>query len=346
MNSKIRFFRGAVLIFLAAVLVCGCTGKPKPIRQSELALGTVCSVSLFDSKEQALLPAAFSLISQLENKISKNIPDSEISALNRSAGVSPVVLSKPVFQLLTMAHKFSILSEGIFDVTIDPVVELWGIGTDHASVPAPERLSHAVSLVDYRRVVLDSAHSSAFLPEKELAVDLGGIAKGYIADQVRDFLVSGGSGGGIIDLGGNILTFGKKPDGSDFRIGIQDPFGGRGSSIGVLTMKEGSLVTSGIYERFFEQDGRKYHHIFDVRTGYPVDNSLAGVSIMTQESAAGDALSTAVFALGLEKGMALVEGMDGVEAIFITRDKEVYISSGIRESFTLTDRNFTMRGAF
>ena len=346
MISKKRFLISAVLILLAAVLVCGCTGKPKPIRQTELALGTVCSVSLFDSKEKALLPASFSLISQLEGRIIKNIPDSEISKLNRNAGGSPVVLSQPVFQLLTMARKFSILSEGMFDVTIDPVVELWGIGTDHASVPAPERLSHAVSLVDYRRVVLDSAHSSAFLPEKELAVDLGGIAKGYIADQVRDFLVSGGSGGGIIDLGGNILAFGKKPDGSDFRIGIQDPFGGRGSSIGVVTMAEGSLVTSGIYERFFEQDGKKYHHIFDVRTGYPVDNSLAGVSIVTKESAAGDALSTAVFALGLEKGMTLVEGTEGVEAIFITKDKEVYISSGLKESFNLTDRNFTMRGGF
>lgn len=346
MISKTRFFKSAVLIFFAAVLVCGCTGKPKPVRQTELALGTVCSVSLFDSKEKALLPAAFSLISQLENKISKNIPDSEISKLNRNAGISPVILSEPVFQLLTMANKFSILSEGMFDVTIDPVVELWGIGTDHAAVPPLDKLEHAVSLVDYRKVVLDSAGSSAFLPEKDLAVDLGGIAKGYIADRVRDLLVSGGSGGGIIDLGGNILVFGKKPDGSDFRIGIQDPFGGRGSSIGVLTMKEGSLVTSGIYERFFEQDGKKYHHIFDVKTGYPVDNSLAGVSIMTQESASGDALSTAVFVLGLEKGIELVEGTDGVEAIFITKDKEVYISSGLKESFTLTDRNFTMRGAF
>ena len=111
-------------------------------------------------------------------------------------------------------------------------------------------------------------------------------------------------------------------------------------------MAEGSLVTSGIYERFFEQNSKKYHHIFDVRTGYPVDNSLAGVSIVTKESAAGDALSTAVFALGLEKGMTLVEGTEGVEAIFITKDKEVYISSGLKESFNLTDRNFTMRGGF
>ena len=346
MISKIRFFKSAVLILLAAVLVCGCTGKPKPIRQTELALGTVCSVSLFDSKEKALLPASFNLISQLENKISKNIPDSEISALNRSAGISPVVLSKPVFRLLTMACNFSILSEGMFDVTIDPVVELWGIGTDHAAVPAPDKLNHAVSLVDYRKIVLDSAKSSAFLPEKELAVDLGGIAKGYIADQVHDFLVEKGAGGGIIDLGGNILVFGKKPDGSDFRIGIQDPFGGRGSSIGIVTMSGGSLVTSGIYERFFEQDGKKYHHIFDVKTGYPVDNSLVGVSIVTRESAEGDALSTTVFALGLEKGIALVERTNGVEAIFITKNKEVYISSGLRESFTLTDRNFTMRGGF
>ena len=346
MNSKTGFLKSAVLILFAAVLVCGCTGKPRPIRQTELALGTVCSVSLFDSSKQALLPASFSLISQLENKISKNIPDSEISNLNRNAGVSPVFLSQPVFNLLTMARKYSILSEGMFDVTIDPVVELWGIGTEGASVPERSKLEHAVSLVDYRKIVLDAAECSAFLPEKELAVDLGGIAKGYIADQVRTLLVESGAGCGIIDLGGNILVFGNKPDGSDFRIGIQDPFGGRGSSIGVVTMKEGSLVTSGIYERFFEQDGKKYHHIFDVRTGYPVENSIAGVSVLTKESAAGDAFSTALFALGLEKGMALVEKTDGVEALFITKNKEVYISSGLKESFTLTDRNFTMRGSF
>ncbi|MBQ3648509.1 MAG: FAD:protein FMN transferase [Spirochaetia bacterium] len=346
MSSKLRFFKSAVLILFAAVLVCGCTGKPKPVRQTELALGTVCSVSLFDSKEKALLPASFSLISELENKISKNIPTSEISALNRSAGVSPVAVSKAVFELLTMAQKFSILSEGMFDVTIDPVVELWGIGTDHAAVPDAEHLKHAVALVDYRALVLDAENSTAFLPQKELAVDLGGIAKGYIADQVCDFLISSDSKGGIIDLGGNILAFGKKPDGSSFRIGLQDPFGGRGSAIGVVTMENGSMVTSGIYERFFEQDGKRYHHIFDVRTGYPVDNSLVGVSILSGESAVGDALSTAVFALGLEKGMALVERTSGVEAVFITKDKEVYISSGLKDSFTLTDRNFTMRGAF
>ena len=346
MISKTRFFKSAVLILLAAVLVCGCTGKPHPIRQTELALGTVCSVSLFDSSKQALLPASFSLISQLESKISKNIPDSEISVLNRSAGLSPVVLSKPVFQLLTMARKYSILSEGMFDVTIGPVVELWGIGTEGAAVPERDKLEHALSLVDYRSLVLDPERNSAFLPKSELAVDLGGIAKGYIADRVKDFLISEGACGGIIDLGGNILAFGRKPDGSDFRIGIQDPFGGRGSSIGVVTMAQGSVVTSGIYERFFEQDGKRYHHIFDVRTGFPVENSLTGVSIITQESAAGDALSTAVFALGLEKGMALVEKTDGVEAVFITKDKEVYISSGLKDSFTLTDRNFKMRGAF
>ncbi|MBO7093867.1 MAG: FAD:protein FMN transferase, partial [Spirochaetia bacterium] len=217
---------------------------------------------------------------------------------------------------------------------------------DHAAVPSMDKLERAVGLVDYRKVVLDSDKSSVFLPEKELAVDLGGIAKGYIADRVKDFLVSSGAGAGIIDLGGNILVFGKKPDGSDFRIGIQDPFGGRGSAIGVVTMAEGSVVTSGIYERFFEQDGKRYHHIFDVRTGFPVENNLSGVTIVTMESAAGDALSTAVFALGLEKGMALVEKTDGAEAICITKDKEVYISSGLKDSFTLTDRNFTMRGAF
>jgi len=113
-----------------------------------------------------------------------------------------------------------------------------------------------------------------------------------------------------------------------------------------VTMAQGSVVTSGIYERFFEQDGKRYHHIFDTRTGFPVENTLAGVTVITQDSVSGDALSTAVFALGLEKGMALVENNSGVDAIFITKDKEVFISSGLKESFTLTDRNFTMRGMF
>ena len=346
MVSKTKFLKNAVLILYAALILCSCTRSSKPIRQTELALGTVCTVSIFDSGKQALLPASFSLIAQLEGKISRNIPDSEISLLNRNAGISPVVLSEPVFQLLTIARKFSILSEGMFDVTIDPVVELWGIGTDHAAVPSSSDIEHALSLVDYHRIMMYPETGSAFLDGLERSVDLGGIAKGYIADQVRDFLVAGGATGGIIDLGGNIVVFGRKPDGSPYRIGIQDPFGARGSAIGIVTLEEGSVVTSGIYERFFEQDGRRYHHIFDTRTGFPVENNLAGVAIITEDSVSGDALSTAVFALGIEKGLALVEKTDGVEAIFMTKDRDVYISSGLKESFTLTDTDFTMRGEF
>ena len=345
MISKKRSFAKILIFFLALMVLAGCARNPKIVRQTGLALGTVCTVSVYDSSKEKAVADSFALIKELEDKISRNIAESEISAINRNAGVVPVKVSGEVFSLLEIAVDFGKMSGGLFDLTVEPVVSLWGIGTERASVPAEDKLKYAVAKVDYRRLVLDAKNSTAYLPEKGEALDLGGVAKGYIADCVKKQLEDAGVSGGILDLGGNIVVFGKKPDKSDFRVGIQDPFMVRGTSLGIVSMSSGSVVTSGIYERYFESDGKRYHHIFDVRTGYPVENELVGVSVITADSASGDALSTTLFALGLEDGLAFVESDSSVEAVFITKEKEIVLTSGLKDNFELKDKSFKIRGA-
>jgi len=345
MISKKRPFVRILIFLMAFLTLASCTKKTELVRQTELALGTVCSVSIYDAGREDAIDDSFALIKELENRISRNIATSEISEINRNAGVAPVKVSADVFYLLEIAVGFGTLSGGLFDLTIEPVVSLWGIGTPDAAVPSEAKLKDAVSKVDYRKLVLNGKNSTAYLPEKGESLDLGGVAKGYIADCVKEQLEGAGVSGGILDLGGNIVVFGKKPDGSDFRVGIQDPFMVRGTTLGVVSISSGSVVTSGIYERYFESDGKQYHHIFDVRTGYPVDNDLVGVSVITADSASGDALSTTLFALGLEAGLAFVESDPKVEAVFITKEKEIVLSSGLKDNFELKDKSFKIRGA-
>ena len=173
-------------------------------------------------------------------------------------------------------------------------------------------------------------------------IDLGSIAKGYAADEISRILTENNVNSAIIDLGGNIYAHGIKPSGQDWNIGIQNPFSTRGDIIGVLKVKNKTVVTSGIYERYIEKDGVKYHHLLNPNTGYPFENNIAGVSIITDKSIDADALSTTVFAKGLEEGLKFVETLPNVDAIFITKDNKVYITNGIRDSFTLENEDFTL----
>lgn len=335
--------RRFITVLFAVLLCLGCTGRNSaPSRLVGPALGTVCSVTVYSDDDDRLLPGAFSLIDRYEKLISRTIPESDIGKLNKGSGLGEVPVSPEVMELLKLSEKYRTLSDDRFDITISPLVDLWGIGTEHAGVPGKDEIEALLPLVDGSRVVLNEEKGTAYLPEKGMAVDLGGIAKGYIADRVTEYLEEQGAPGGIVDLGGNIRVFGKKPDGSLFRVGIQNPFEERGIYLGIVELEEGSFVTSGIYERFFEHENRHYHHILDVKTGYPVENELAGVAIVTGSSAAGDALSTSVFALGLEKGMKLVESIPGTEAVFITLNREIYITSGLSEIFYLKDSNFVL----
>ena len=211
---------------------------------------------------------------------------------------------------------------------------LWDFSSGTALLPDEEELSQALALVDYRQVSLEG--NLLRFGMEGMQLDLGAIAKGYIADRMKDYLIEEGVGSAIIDLGGNILCLGKRPDGEPFRIGIQRPFAERSETAAIAQIDGKSVVSSGIYERFFEKEGKLYHHLLNPRTGYPYENGLTSVTILSDFSVDGDGLSTSCFALGLEEGMKLAESLPGVYAAFITEDGKLHFSSGTETEFSIS----------
>lgn len=329
-------------LLLSGILLVSCKPKPvEPKSRTQLLLGTVCTITLYDESGDAEFDEAFDRIAEIERRMSRHLDESELSKVNQASGIRPVVVSGETFSVIKLALEIAELSEGAFDPTIGPLVKLWDISGAN-KVPSDEEIEALLPLVDYRLVVLDEGASSVYLPIRGMALDLGGIAKGWAADEAGRVLLGHK---GIVNLGGNVLVLDSKPDGSPWRIGIQDPDRSRGSYIGIGELVDRTLVTSGPYERFFEHEGTVYHHILDTKTGYPVASPLTSVSIITDRSVIADGLSTAVYVLGLEKGLELVDRLDGVEAILLTEDRSVYASEGILDgsvAFTITNPEYTI----
>jgi len=274
--------------------------------------------------------------------MSSSLPGSEVSEINREAGVRPVPVSGDTFFVIQKGIEFERLTSGRFDISIGPIVKLWDIGGEKQRVPAADEIRDKLPLVGSAGIHLDGASGSVFLVKSGMMLDLGGIAKGYAADEAKKIIERSKVERAIVDIGGNIIVIGQKQGGRPWRIGVQNPFQSRGEYCGIVEMGEGTAVTSGTYERYFERDGKRYHHILDTATGYPVENSLMSVTIITKSSIKADALSTGVFALGLSDGMAMVEKLEGMEAIFVGRDRGVHLTSGIRDAFQLSDESFTL----
>ncbi|MDR3200892.1 MAG: FAD:protein FMN transferase [Spirochaetales bacterium] len=328
----------AVLLFSAA-----CSPQNTARARTQFLLGTVCSISLYDSPSDDIFRKAFDRVHEIELMMSVTIEGSDISRVNAAAGLHPVEAADETLELVRSGLEFSRLSGGAFNIAVGPLVTLWGIGTERAAVPAQKDIAAALQNIDYNKVNVDEAARTVFLREAGMALDLGAIAKGYAADEAARVLREAGIRRGIIDFGGNILLLGTRPDETDWKVGIQSPGSPRGEFLGVLAAREAAVVSSGVYERFFTgEDGRHYHHILDTSTGRPVENGLAAVTVVTGSSRAADALSTTLFALGLSAGMELAEKTAGVEALFVTEDKKVYATSGMREIFRLTDEAYTL----
>lgn len=305
----------------------GTTEKNK-ISDTGFYFDTVVSITLYGTENEHLIEECFSLMEKYEAMLSRTKEESDIWKINHSNGAVTKVTEETA-SLIEKALTYCELSRGAFDITIAPVVDLWDFHGEGA-LPDTDLLVQAVSHVDYHNVQVQG--TSVTLSDSEAAIDLGGIAKGYIADKLKEFLVSEGVTSGLIDLGGNILTIGQKMDGSDWNIGIRKPFAQTaGELVAAVPVKDLSVVTSGTYERYFEKDGVLYHHILNPKNGYPAETGVLSVSILSSSSAEGDALSTTCFLMGLEQGMELIEAMDGVEAMFITEDGAMHKSSGFPE---------------
>lgn len=318
-----------------------------PYSDEQFLLGTYVRIRVYDEGKESALKPAFDRVKELGDKITINQKGSEIDEVNEQAGIKPVKVSDDVYTLVKRAYEYSQDSQGGFDMAIGAITQLWRIGFDDARKPSQEEIDQALKLVDYHKIELNDKEKTVYLKEKGMIIDLGAIAKGYITDEVVKVLKKQGVTTAIIDLGGNVYVLGHSPRGEnqDWTVGIQDPNMARGSVLGSIKERNKTLVTSGIYERYLEVDGKKYHHLFDPKTGYPFDNDIASVTIITDKSIDGDGLSTAVFSMGVKKGLEYVESElnNGTEAIFVTKDDKVYVTDPIKDTFKLSeDSHYTM----
>ena len=319
---------------IAMIIICtgitGCSRTAEPVTETGFYLDTIVQITLYDTDGRDTcaekIRECFILLDNYEHLFSTTIKDSDIWKINHAGG-NPVIVSDDTISLLQTALYYSELSEGLVDLTVLPLSELWDFGSEgSAHIPDNADIEEAVSHIDYHLVRIDG--NTVTLSDPEAAIDLGFIAKGYIADRLKEYLVNHGVESACISLGGNLITIGSKPDGKPYHIGIQKPFAAEGDIITAIDVTDYSVVSSGIYERYFYEDDVLYHHLLDTATGYPADKNIAGVTILAPSSADADALSTTCYFLGLDSGMELIESLDNTEVLFITNDGKLISSDG------------------
>jgi thiamine biosynthesis lipoprotein len=358
----------AISLVFVLLISCGKNVDSSSAR-TEYVLGTYCAIDLFEKGTPALYTKLFNRLAELDRIFSANRDDSELARVNALAGQRPELTSGELGYVLECALYFARITGGAFDPTVGPLVKLWDIGTETPRVPTDAKIRAALELVNWRDVEVQDWEldhdkdievppeiefvSWVYLERQGMKLDLGGVAKGYAADQLALMIQKEGIPRALIDLGGNICLVANRADGKPWHVGIQDPLAERGESLGFVELKKGpsagvSVVSSGVYERYFTGDnGKRYHHILTLiedegiqsPKGYPVENGLLAVTVIAASSMDADALSTSCFILGYEKGLALASARNA-EILFIFDDKTIRGSPGAMEAFTLTDDSF------
>lgn len=328
------------MLLLAALLLAGCSSTITPISKTGLYYDTFITITIYDKEKESCLEECMILAQKYENMFSPTIEGSDVWNINHSNG-QPVTVSDETIYLIETALFYCELANGQIDLTINTVSELWDFHatattspSNHNSLqavtsrlPDSEAIAEATSHVDYHNLIIEG--NTVTLSDPKASISLGFIAKGYIADKMKEYLISQNVDSALINLGGNLLAVGSKPDYTPFQFGIQKPFDEQGTPITTVSVSDKSVVSSGIYERFFYENNVLYHHILNPETGYPVQNELLAVTILSDSSTMGDALSTTCLVLGLENGMKLIESLAGIEAIFVTDDYSLHYTSGI-----------------
>lgn len=345
MKKTTSYFLLGLTVLAVSAIIFYCRGNtpataaPQPITATELKLNTVVTITIYDSQDNSLLSECMKLCDKYESIFSRTKTDSELYQLNHrtlqpvSGSADTYPISRELADLLSLGLSYSKASGNAFHIAIAPLTALWDFQSQNPSVPKEEDIQSAVSQCTYEGVVIKDREIT--LPSPDTQFELGAIAKGYIADRLKDYLLSRNVNSAIINLGGNVLCIGNKPDGAPFRIGIQKPFAQRSETVAIMEITGKSVVSSGIYERYFEENGKQYHHILDPATGYPYDNDLVSVTIISDKSVDGDALSTTCFSLGYEKGLEYVQSLKNIQAVFITKDYQVHYTEGFEKAITV-----------
>ncbi|AAO35613.1 FAD:protein FMN transferase [Clostridium tetani] len=329
-----------LIIFSLIFMLVGCNKEEKVITKENYLLDTLIQLKAYGKNSEKATNEAMDAISDIDDIMSPTKPTSDVVKINNNAGKDFVKINENTLEVIKTSIKYSKLSKGNFDITVGPLVKLWGIGTENARVPSKEEIDTTLKLINYENVLIDEKNKSIKLKSPKEAIDLGGIAKGFAGDKAREILENKGIKSAYLNLGGNIVTIGNKTDGTPWNIGIQDPLSDRGEYFGIVRVSNKSVVSSGNYERFFIKDNKRYHHILNTKTGYPSESGILSSTIISDKSIDGDALSTITFILGLEKSMEIIENIDGVDAIFVTTDKKVHTTSNIAKDFKLSSKEY------
>lgn len=309
---------------LSGLSGCSALSKKRDLTYSDTLFDTVIKVEILDYSDEEVIKGCEDICKKYDAMFSKTNENSEISKINQAAG-QPVEVSDDMITIIKKGLYYSRLSQGAFDITIGSVSNLWDFKSEEPVIPAADAVAAAKNHVNFLNIILKN--NTVTLTDPNTQLDVGAIAKGYIADRLKDYLKENGVKHAVINLGGNVLTLGTKADGSDYNIAIQKPFDKSGEAIASVKISDKSVVTTGNYQRYFEKDGKIYHHVLDPKTGMPCETDLYSVSIITVSSLTADALSTVCFLKGYQEALALVNQLNNVDAVFVTSDNKVHYSA-------------------
>ena len=290
-------------------------------------MDTLITVTLPEDEED-IAEDIFSLVYEIDGELSRYNQSSWISKINENAGISPVAVPEDIYSLIKASVDMAYRTDGVFNPAIGPLSGLWAFGSEDARVPSEEEISSVLPLLDYTLIELSDSDNSVYLPLEGMALDLGGVGKGYASDCISQMLAKSRSDGLIANLGGNILAYGSAEGGRPWRIGIRNPDGGAEDSVFVVDAENCTVITSGVYQRYIEEDGVRYHHILDYRTGYPFDSDIVSATVISESGTLGDMLSTTLLALGSEKALDFASSM-GVRCILILTDGTIIDSDSL-----------------
>lgn len=343
-----------LLLLLLSLILFGCSTTTQQeqkqassiektaVVRSESLLHTAVQLSVYHKGKEVALDEAVAYMQEMEKLLSTNLETSDVYKVNKAAGKEAVKVDERTFNVVQKAIEMSQISDGKFDVTIGAITNLWRIGdSQYQNKPADEQIKDRLPLINYKDVTLDSSNHTIKLEKEGMVMELGGISKGFIADEVKAIFEKHGITTAIINLGGNVVVMGTSPNyDSGWNVGVQDPDAVRGTVIGSVSVKNTSVVTSGIYERYVEVDGVKYHHIMDPKTGYPLENNILGVTVITSQSIKADGHSTVLFLMGIDEALNYVNSQEDLEVVFIDKNKGVHLSDGLKGKFELLDTTY------
>lgn len=299
------------------------------------AMGTTIKLQIQHESANYLLEEAQKRLLDYEKRFSANNDTSALMDVNQHAGIQAVKVDKDIFDLVQIGKHYSLDQTNSLNIAIGPLIKLWRIGFDGARIPTQAEIDERLPLINPENIQLSEEDHSIYLTQKGMEIDLGALAKGYFADKIKTFLMSAGVEKGIIDLGGNVLLIGAHPSNPDelWRVGIQSPFKTRNNIVGLIPLKDVSIVTSGIYERSFVINEEEYHHIFDSQTGYPIHNDIASITIVSNKSLTGELYTTMLFNNNSQEALALMNQTPEIEGLVITRSGDILTSNGLRNRF-------------